>query len=205
VGNIWFVNPALKGEYPKGFPGGNPYDMMGVKSGDMDLIKAPLDFLGINYYRRQLVSAIPPGDGEASTGVYAFDATEGPLTDFAWEVWPDSFYELLMRFDKEFNHPVMEITENGASYTDAPDAHGRVPDQRKIDYTRGYLSALGRAIKDGAKIRAYHHWSLLDNFEWAEGYTQRFGMVWVDFRDQRRIIKDSGHWYGKLAATGNLT
>jgi beta-glucosidase len=204
IGNIWFVNPALKGEYPKAFPTENPYDMMGVKSGDMDLIKAPLDFLGINYYRRQLVSALPPGRGEESAGVYTFDATEGPLTDFAWEVWPDSFYELLMRFDKEFNRPVMEITENGASYMDAPDVHGRVPDQRKIEYTRGYLSALGRAIKDGANIRAYHHWSLLDNFEWAEGYTQRFGLVWVDFRDQRRIIKDSGHWYGKLAETGNL-
>ena len=205
IGNIWFVNPALKGEYPKAFPSGNPYDLMGVKDGDTELMKAPLDFIGINYYRRQLVSAIPPGEGEATAGVNTFDATEGPLTDFAWEVWPDSFYELLMRFNKEFNHPVMEVTENGASYTDPPDVHGHVPDQRKIDYTRGYLSAMGRAIKDGANIRAYHHWSLLDNFEWAEGYTQRFGLVWVDFRDQRRIVKDSGYWFGKLAATGNLT
>jgi beta-glucosidase len=178
---------------------------MGVKPGDMDLIKAPLDFLGINYYRRQLISAIPPGPGEASAGANAFDATEGPLTDFAWEVWPDSFYQLLMRFNKEFNKPLMEVTENGASYVDGPDAHGSVPDERKIAFTRGYLSALGRAIKDGANIRAYHHWSLLDNFEWAEGYTQRFGMVWVDFRDQRRIIKSSGHWYGRLAASGQLT
>jgi beta-glucosidase len=205
VGNVWFVNPALKGEYPKGFPGENPYDMMGVKSGDMELVKAPLDFLGINYYRRQLVSAIPPGTGEASAGVYTFDATQGPLTDFAWEVWPDSFYELLMRINSEYKKPVMEITENGASYVDDPDAHGVVTDDRKITYTRGHLSALGRAIKDGANIRAYHHWSLLDNFEWAEGYTQRFGLVWVDFRDQRRIIKNSGHWYAKLTANGNLT
>jgi beta-glucosidase/6-phospho-beta-glucosidase/beta-galactosidase len=98
----------------------------------------------------------------------------------------------------------MEITENGASYLDGPDAHGKIPDTQRVEYLRGYLSALGRAMKDGANVRGYHCWSLLDNFEWAEGYTQRFGLVYVDFRDQRRIIKESGEWYGKLAATGNL-
>jgi beta-glucosidase len=204
LGNIWFLQTALKGEYPKGFVGENPYDVMGVKPGDMDLVNAPLDFLGINYYNRTLISAIPPGAGESAAGVYNFEATEGPLTDIGWEAWPDSFYALLMRISREFNRPVIEITENGASYMDVPDAHGRVPDQRRIEYMRGYLSALGRSIKDGANIRGYHHWSLLDNFEWAEGYTQRFGLVYVDFRDQRRIIKDSGYWYGKLAASGTL-
>lgn len=205
LSNIWFVQPALKGSYPKGFPEENPYELMGVKSGDMALCKAPLDFLGINYYQRALISAIPVGKGDESTGVRAFDASEGPLTDFGWEVWPDSFYELLTRFTREFNKPVMEVTENGCSYLDWPDVHGRIPDQRRIDYTRAYLSALGRAMKDGADIRGYHHWSLMDNFEWAEGYAQRFGLVYVDFRDQRRIIKDSGYWYGKLAASGSLT
>lgn len=204
IGNIWFLEPALKGRYPKGFPGENPYEMMGVKSGDMELCKAPLDFVGVNYYRRQLVAAIPPGSGEASAGVYNFDATEGPLTNFAWEVWPDGFYDMLMQITREYNKPLIEVTENGCSYLDSPDAHGRVPDARRIEYTRGYISAMGRAIKDGADIRGYHHWSLLDNFEWAEGYAQRFGLVYVDFRDQRRIIKDSGYWYGKLAASGTL-
>jgi beta-glucosidase len=89
LGNIWFVHPALHGEYPKAFPGDNPLDLLGVKSGDMELCRAPLDFLGINYYRRQLVSAIPPGAGEDATGVHNSDAHEGPLTDFAWEVWPE--------------------------------------------------------------------------------------------------------------------
>jgi len=204
IGNIWFLEPALKGAYPNAFPKANPYELMGVQSGDMELCKAPLDFVGINYYRRQLVSAIPVGSGDESTGVHAFDATAGPLTDFAWEVWPDGFYDLLMRIDREYNKPAIEVTENGCSYLDAPDIHGRVPDTRRIDYTRGYLSALGRAMKDGANIRGYHHWSLLDNFEWAEGYAQRFGLVYVDFRDQRRIIKDSGYWYGKLAESGTL-
>jgi beta-glucosidase len=133
------------------------------------------------------------------------DGTEGPLTDFAWEVWPDGFYEMIMQVTREYGNPAIEITENGCSYLDSPGADGRIPDQRRIDFTRGYLSAVGRAMKDGADVRAYHHWSLLDNFEWAEGFAQRFGLVYVDFRDQRRIIKDSGHWYGRLAATGSLT
>ena len=205
IGNIWFLQTALKGEYPKAFPGDNPLDVMGVKAGDMELVKAPLDFLGINYYRRQRVSAIPVGQGEDSMGLKNYDATEGPLTDFAWEVWPDGLYELLMQITREYRKPVIEITENGCSYLDSPDVHGRIPDQRRIDFTRGYLSAVGRAMKEGADVRGYHHWSLMDNFEWAEGYAQRFGLVYVDFRDQRQIIKDSGHWYGKLAATGNLS
>ena len=205
LGNIWFVHPALHGEYPKAFPGANPLDLMGVKSGDMELCRAPLDFLGINYYRRQLVSAVPPGTGESATGVHNFDAHEGPLTDFAWEVWPDGFHDLLTRIAREYKTTPLEITENGCSYLDAPDEHGRVPDDRRIHFMRGYLSALARAIQGGAEVRAYHHWSLLDNFEWAEGYAQRFGLTYVDFRSQKRTIKDSGHWYAKLASTGKLT
>lgn len=205
LGNVWFLHPALKGEYPTAFVGPNPLELMGVRSGDMDLIRAPLDFLGINYYRRQLVSAITPGEGESATGVHNFDAHEGPLTDFAWEVWPDGFYELLMRITREYNKPVLEVTENGCSYLDAPDEHGRVPDERRITFLRGYLAAMGRAMKDGADIRGYHCWSLLDNFEWAEGYTQRFGLTYVDFRTQKRTIKDSGKWYGNLASAGVLS
>jgi beta-glucosidase len=205
MANLWFLEPALKGNYPKAFPNGNPYERMDVKSGDMELCKAPLDFVGINYYRRAMVSAIPVGTGDASMGLRNFDAFEGPLTDAAWEVWPDSFYQLVMRITREYNQPVIDITENGCSYLDSPDVKGRVPDQRRIEFTREYLSALGRAMKDGANVRGYHHWSLLDNFEWAEGYAQRFGLVWVDFRDQRRIIKDSGYWYAKLAASGTLS
>lgn len=204
LGNVWFVHPALRGEYPAAFPGANPLEMMGVKPGDMELCRAPLDFLGINYYRRQLVSAIPPGEGESATGVHNFDAHEGPLTDVGWEVWPTGFYELLMRLSREYKGTPMEITENGCSYLDSPDEHGKIPDDRRIQFLRGYLDELGRALLHGANVRAYHHWSLLDNFEWAEGYAQRFGLVYVDFRTQKRTIKDSGKWYAKLAETGEL-
>ena len=110
-----------------------------------------------------------------------------------------------MRISRDYNKPIIEITENGCGYGDVPDEHGRVPDQRRIDFYRGYLGALARAIKDGANIRGYHAWSLMDNFEWAEGYTQKFGLTYLDFRNQKRSIKDSGKWYGELAATGKLS
>jgi beta-glucosidase len=202
LGNIWFLHPALRGEYPKAFVGENPYDMMAVKPGDMELARAPLDFLGINYYRRQLVSAIPPGEGESATGVHNFDAHEGPQTDFGWEVWPTGLCELLMRISREYKGTPIEITENGCSYLDSPDEHGRVSDERRIQFLRGYLDELGRATLFGANVRAYHHWSLLDNFEWAEGYAQRFGLVYVDFRTQKRHMKDSGKWYAKCSTEG---
>lgn len=205
IANVWFLQPALKGTYPDAFVGGNPLEAMGVKPGDMEIVRAKLDFIGINYYQRTIIAAAGPGQGEPGTGLTQHGGTDGPKTDMGWEIWPDGFYNLILRISNEYKGVPIEITENGASYLDGPDAHGNVPDARRVEYLRGYLSAVGRAMKDGAPVRGYHCWSLLDNFEWAEGYTQRFGIVYVDFRDQRRIIKDSGHWYAKLAASGNLT
>ncbi len=102
------------------------------------------------------------------------------------------------------NLPI-EITENGAAYNIAPDANGHVSDEKRIAYLRAYLTELAHAIKDGAPVRAYHCWSLMDNFEWAWGYSQRFGLVYVDFKDkQKRIVKDSGKWYAKVAATNRV-
>jgi beta-glucosidase len=110
-----------------------------------------------------------------------------------------------MRITREYNKPVMEVIENGCSYLDGPDDHSRVTDDRRIAFPRGYLGAMARAMKEGVDIRGYHCWSLLDNFEWAEGYTQRFGLTYVDFRTQRRTTKDSGKWYANLASSGVLT
>ena len=205
LGNIWFVQPALRGEYPQAFPGGNPLALMDIRSGDMELCRASLDFLGVNYYHRQTVSAIPPGEGDSATGINKSEAHQGALTDSGWEVWPDGFYELLMRIAREYKGMPIEITENGCSYIDTPGEHGLVTDNRRIEFMRGYLDQLGRAMLYGANVRGYHHRSLLDGFEWADGYTQSFGLVHVDFRSQKRVIKESGKWYAKLASTGNLT
>ena len=192
----------MKGEYPKILAERLPPEVLGVKPGDMDIAKVPLDFFGINYYDRSIVWDTNNLEGlHLDTG----DGKQGPKTENGWEVWPDSFYKLLMRITRDYNQPILEITENGCSYGDAPDDHGRIPDQRRIDFYRGYIGAVGRAIRDGANIRGYHAWSLLDNFEWAEGYTQRFGLAYVDFRSQKRTLKDSGKWYGELVATGKLS
>jgi beta-glucosidase len=200
--NAWFIDPAVKGEYPKVLASFITPEMLGVQAGDMEITKVPLDFLGINYYDRSIIA---DANDRASLNFSHTEGQHGPWTEFGWEVWPDGFYQLLMRISRDYNNPIIEVTENGCSYGDTPDEHGRVADQRRIDFFRGYLGAVAHAIKDGANIRGYHAWSLLDNFEWAESYTQRFGFTFVNFHNQKRTIKDSGLWYGKLAASGKLS
>jgi len=199
--NTLFLEPAMHGRYPKFTPDSSGEDLLDIRSGDMEIVKAPLDFIGMNYYSRTMVE-----DEDANGAIHAKTSSgkQGPLTDFGWEVWPDSFHDLLVRISKEYLHTPIEVTENGCSYGDSPLTDGSVPDERRIDFYRGYISAVGRAIKDGANIRGYHAWSIMDNFEWSEGYSQRFGLVYVDFRTQKRSIKDSGKWYSRLVMTGTL-
>jgi beta-glucosidase len=204
INNVWFLHPPLNGEYPSAFPKGLPAEVMGIRAGDLETCRAALDFLGINYYFRQKIAHDPAdatGPQFRSLGLGGFD---GPITDFGWEAWPESFGQLLVRISREYGHPILEITENGCADGEPPLEDGSVPDERRIQFYRGYIGALGAAMREGAKVRAYHAWSLLDNFEWAEGYVQRFGLSWVDFRTLKRTLKDSGKWYGRLAATSQL-
>jgi beta-glucosidase len=199
--NLWFVEPALRGRYPDAFPDGVPEGEMGITGGDLERVRAPLDFLGINLYVRTVVAHRDGGHldiGAAPVGVMGGD--EGPRTEFGWEVWPEALYDMLMRMTRDYDRPVLEVTENGCSYADGPDHEGIVNDTRRIDYYRGYLAAVARAIEDGADVRGYHAWTLLDNFEWGEGYGQRFGLTWVDFPSADRTLKQSGVWYGRVAA-----
>jgi len=180
-----------------------------VKSGDMEKIRAPLDFIGINLYYRTMASAPGVAERAFDPKLWLFPvkmgpATQGPTTDIGWEVWPQALYDIVMRITREYNRPAIEITESGCSYGDAPGADGLVHDVRRVEYHRAYLSELARSIKDGADVRGYHAWSLLDNLEWEEGIRQRFGLVYVDFSTQKRTIKDSGKWYAKVAAENAL-
>ena len=199
MNNVYFLHTAIYGEYPKAFVGEAPYEVMGFREGDGKKMQAPLDWIGVNYYNRHIISE---GDSPYTRYRDVMPAV-GPITYNGWEVWPWGLYDIVMKIAKEYKQPI-EITENGCSYADGPEANGSVPDTRRIEFYKGHLAELARAIKDGAPVRGYHAWSLLDNFEWAEGYSQRFGMTWVDFRDQRRVVKDSGKWYAKVAATGKL-
>jgi beta-glucosidase len=176
---------------------------MGVREGDLERVRTPLDFIGLNLYSRTLVKHHPEDPrGIQALAVGALGGDDGPKTDFGWEVWPDALYDVLMRLTRDYDRPIIEITENGCSYGDAPDDRGVVNDVRRIDFYRAYLGALSRAVRDGADVRGYHAWTLLDNFEWTEGFEQRFGLAWVDFgSDARtRILKESGRWYGRVAA-----
>jgi beta-glucosidase len=202
--NDWFLRPALRGAYPDCFEGGVPEELMDVREGDMLRVRAPLDFVGINLYSRMLVRADAKdglGLGARSLGM---GGDTGPKTDFGWEVWPDSLRTMLLRVTRDYERPVLEITENGCSYADAPGDDGVIRDQRRIDFFRGYLAALQRAISEGADVRGYHAWSLLDNFEWAAGFAQRFGLAWTDFATCERTLKQSGEWFGRVAAGNGL-
>ena len=207
--NLWFLYPALHGRYPEGvLQADRQAELLGFRDGDEKIVRAAFDFVGLNYYTPVLVKAAPEGNGIPGLDTQSFWATmhgEHPKTDIGWTVYPQGFYDILTRMAKETGSLPIEITENGASYNTAPDGEGRIRDAARIDYLRGHLAAMARAIGDGVPIRAYHCWSLLDNFEWAYGYSQRFGIVHVDFADkQRRTVKDSGRWYAEVAAANRV-
>jgi len=208
ITNVWFLEPALRGHYPDAFTY-LPETIMGIRSGDMEKIRVPLDFIGINLYYRTIVSSPTALERVAHAQEWLFPAnmkggTEGPKADNGWEVWPKALYDMVTRITRDYNRPAIEITENGCSYNDGPDANGQIHDARRIAYHHDYLAALGRAISDGADVRGYSAWSLLDNFEWAEGFSQRFGLAYTDFKNEKRTIKDSGRWYAKVAAENRL-
>lgn len=204
ITNLWLLEPALRGRYPNAFAF-SPAVFMKIHQDDMDRVRAPLDFIGVNLYYRTMVSAPTLGERLADRRFLLLPARmtageKGPKTDNGWEVWPQSLYDMVMRITRDYGRPALEITENGCACNDGPDADGKINDARRIAYHRQYLAELARAIKDGADVRGYHAWSLMDNFEWAEGFSQRFGLVYVDFRTQKRTIKASGTWYAKVAA-----
>jgi len=226
MNNVFFLEAAMTGHYPKAFVGEPPYELMGFKAGDEKLLYAPLDWVGFHYYTRRIVSDASNarafgGGGFSGTEIEADPATgrdpytrfraemptEGPLTESGLEVWPRGIYDLVMQISREYNHPIIEMTESGCGYLDAPYAkeNGRIPDERRIHFFREELAELARAIADGARVRSFHAWSLIDNFEWANGHTERYGLIYVDYRDQKRTVKDSGLWYGKVAASNRLT
>ncbi len=208
ITNTWFLEPALHGRYADALTF-LPETAMRIKSGDMEKTRAPLDFIGINLYYRMVARA--PGALERTTHAQEWlfpvkmeGGQQGPKTDIGWEVWPKAIYDIVTRITRDYNRPVIEITESGCAYNDGPDASGTVQDTRRIHYHCDYLAALRQAIAEGADVRGYHVWSLIDNFEWAEGYSQRFGLAYVDFKTQNRTIKDSGRWYAKLAAQNRI-
>ncbi len=193
--NAWWLDSVLHGAYPEAALRHFGADAPAVQDGDMESMSAPLDFLGINIYSGVVVRA--NGDGLADLVAY------GPghaSTAFRWAVAPEALYWGPLLLHERYGLP-MYITENGLSSLDWVSLDGRVHDPQRIDFTQRYLLALARAIRDGADVRGYFHWSIMDNFEWAEGYRQRFGLVHVDYATQTRTLKDSAYWYQQVIAS----
>jgi beta-glucosidase len=193
VWNRIFADPMLLGRYPEGFG-----ELMGSPSLEEDLavIAQPLDFYGVNYYNPMCVAA--PGDPASPMPFDQREITGYPKTDFGWPVVPDGLRELLVLLDERYpSMPPVMITESGCSYGTGPDADGVVDDQPRIDYLDGHLRAVAAAVDAGVDVRGYYCWSLMDNFEWTEGYTQRFGLVHVDYDTQVRTPKRSFDWYAE--------
>jgi beta-glucosidase len=202
LSNLWFSSTVLTGKYPVGvLPAASQDKLLGFMPGDDRVTQADLDFVGLNYYSLTRVAATAKDTGIPGLNVKA-DWAVGPdeKTDFGWDIYPQGFYDILKRMHEITGNRPIEITENGAAYNNKPDAAGQVHDPKRIDYLRAHLNVLSRAIADGIPVRGYHCWSLLDNFEWASGYTQRFGLTYVDFENQqKRTIKESGYWYARVA------
>jgi len=189
----WYMDALLRGEYPKDILEYLAADAPQVKDGDAQLIAEPLDFLGVNYYY-PIVSIAERPFSPAREGV--------PVTDMGWEVAPAKFTDLLLRLDRDYDLPPLYITENGAAYPDLV-VDGGIKDEERRAYIETHIQAIADAIDQGVDVRGYFVWSLLDNFEWAAGYSKRFGIYYVDYQTQARILKRSGFWYKDLAAAFN--
>jgi beta-glucosidase len=194
--NGMYIEPMLLGRYPVDI---QPLLEHVVKDGDMPTIRQPLDFYGVNYYNPMRIAATE----EDSEMPFEFREVLGyEKTDFGWPIVPDALREWLIMLRARFRAalPPIMITESGCSYNVEPDENGVVDDQKRIDYLEAHLGAVATAIQRGVDVRGYYYWSLLDNFEWAEGYTQRFGLVHVDYETQKRTPKRSFDWYADLIA-----
>jgi beta-glucosidase len=181
----WYLDPLFKGQYPDDVLEHLGADAPRVQSGDLGIISTPMDFLGINYYSRAVVSAV---------GTWDVHSSGREVTDMGWEIYPEGLTELLLRVHKDYPVPPIYVTENGGAFKDHL-VNGGVHDPLRKDYIVRHIAAVSDAIRQGVRMAGYMVWSLLDNFEWASGYEKRFGIVHVDYVTQKRTLKDSALWY----------
>ena len=196
IQNRWFLDPLFKAHYPETLFSSLGVQAPPMEADDMALISAPIDFLSINYYSRAVIR------GSTQNASYEeVNAIEGSeYTAMNWEVYPSGLTDILVRLHHDYAPPRLMVTENGAAFPDVWDGEHEINDSRRLDYLRSHIRAVGDAIAQGVPVHGYYIWSLLDNYEWTEGYSKRFGIVYVDYASQRRIIKKSGHWYASFLA-----
>ncbi|HSV27383.1 MAG TPA: GH1 family beta-glucosidase [Sedimentisphaerales bacterium] len=196
--NTWWLDPVFLGRYPQDGLEAYGRNVPQYAESDMSTICQPLDFFGVNIYHGDYVEMAPDGKTRQVPR-----APGSPMTAFDWSVSPESLYWGPKFFHERYKLPVY-ITENGMANCDWVTTDEQVHDTQRIDFLRRYLMQLQRAVDDGVDVRGYFLWSIMDNFEWAEGYTKRFGIVHVDFESQKRTPKDSAKWYKKLIAANKV-
>ncbi|TKB02599.1 beta-glucosidase [Alteromonas portus] len=193
--NQWYMQPVMEGSYPEVLLDLDEADRPPIEAGDMEIICQPMDFLGVNFYTRLHYSA-----PKEKSALFFEHPHQGPLTDIGWEIYPKALYDLLTSLNERYTLPPIFITENGAAMADEL-KDGHVNDVDRVDYYHNHLNMVHNAVLDGVEVSGYFAWSLLDNFEWAEGYEKRFGLVYVDFETQKRTLKLSANAYKALLAS----
>ncbi|MGA2527740.1 MAG: GH1 family beta-glucosidase [Acidimicrobiales bacterium] len=209
--NRWFLDPMLLGSYPAELL--EEYtSLVGddfLHDGDLEIIHADIGFVGVNYYSPNRIAAATK-TGTAPTRSSSFgewvgtedrSRTDVARTTMGWTIEPEGLTEILVRIRRDYGDIPMYVTENGAAFYDYVDPTGTVRDTERIEYLRGHFAAAHAAMAQGVDLRGYFVWSLCDNFEWAEGFAQRFGLVFTDYRTQERILKQSAHFYREVIAT----
>ena len=193
--NRWFLEPLFRGSYPEDMLAWYGDSAPVIELDDLALISTKTDFLGVNYYSRRVVRAEPD---EAFLQCYEVHPEESEYTDSGREIHPKGIYEMLKHLHDEYGIPRLYVTENGAVFTDEVSQDGQVHDTKRIEYLHEHIVQVRKAIGDGVPVCGYFVWSLMDNFEWKFGYTYRFGLIYVDYTNRERIIKDSGYWYKRV-------
>lgn len=204
--NRWYLDPLYRAQYPTDAIAdrvrlghlASP-ELPFVKTGDLEVIATPTDFLGVNNYSRSVVAANPTGAPRAVQVV-----PDDELTAMGWEVFPRGMYEVLVRVKNDYGPARIYVTENGAAFADGPGPNGKPEDARRVDYLRTHIESAQRAISDGVPLHGYFVWSLMDNFEWGQGLAKRFGLFHVDYSSQRRSPRESAFWYRDMIARGSV-
>lgn len=202
--NRWFADPIFRGSYPPDLFADIGVLPPPIKDGDFECISAPIDFLGVNYYSRSLLRArtnTHEVSNEEDRYEYISPVPGSIYTETGWEVYPDGLTDLLCRLHRDYAPPAMLVTENGAAFQDHWDGDGSVSDPLRTHYLQQHITAIGKAREQGVPLQGYFVWSLLDNYEWHDGYSKRFGIVYIDYATQRRILKDSARWYASFLAS----
>jgi beta-glucosidase len=220
--NRWFLDPIFRSNYPE-----HLFANMGVvpppiQEDDFSIITTPIDFLGVNYYSRMMVRGLSgthkavgtqevfqqarPGSAGLNQppmvdGYETIERVPGSsYTEMGWEIYPGGLAHILTRIYRDYGPKALLVTESGAAFDDQWDGNNHVNDWQRVQYLREHIGMVARAVGQGVPVKGYFVWSLTDNFEWAEGYSKRFGLVYVDYPTQRRVVKDSGYWYASFLA-----